>query len=243
MHKILTSTDVSDLSGASPEMGAAIAANANAKILLSDKQLSRAEGQLLESLLSPRKDVIISLQFPSGSGPFSVDLTQDRPVGLIVGVTGSGKSVAAMALAKQYLGTSAGDLVLVTSYAPAVGHVFGMSAKLWQECSEEHRDRCHLALIEGFRDVAKYNFPKGCLVIADEFRSRTEGLADLVNRVKECGAGLVILVQTFSDLIDVQSMLAPSVSFFAKSDSGQGKFWVLQSNESLMTADFTDLPL
>lgn len=70
-------------------------------------------------------------------------------------------------------------------------------AKIWQKCNDEHPDRIHLALIEGFRDVAKYNFPKGSLVIIDEFRARTEGLADLVNRVKDCGAVVVILVQTF----------------------------------------------
>lgn len=242
MNNINAATDVRDLVGASPEIGAAIVANTTTRILLSKEQLSQAEGQLVESLLNPRRDVLVSLKFPSLSGHFNVDLTEDRPVGLLVGVSGSGKSVAAMALAQQYLGESGGEVVLVTCYAPAVRHETDLGAKIWQKCNDEHPDRIHLALIEGFRDVAKYNFPKGSLVIVDEFRARTEGLADLVNRVKECGAVLVILVQTFSDLADVQTMLVPSVSFFAKSDRGRGKFWVVQSDGSLGNADFTGVP-
>ncbi|ELG7184026.1 TPA: hypothetical protein ACP3ZG_000559 [Pseudomonas aeruginosa] len=242
MNNINAATDVRDLVGASPEIGAAIVANTTTRILLSKEHLSQAEGQLVESLLNPRRDVLVSLKFPSLSGHFNVDLTEDRPVGLLVGVSGSGKSVAAMALAQQYLGESGGEVVLVTCYAPAVRHETDLGAKIWQKCNDEHPDRIHLALIEGFRDVAKYNFPKGSLVIVDEFRARTEGLADLVNRVKECGAVLVILVQTFSDLADVQTMLVPSVSFFAKSDRGRGKFWVVQSDGSLGNADFTGVP-
>ncbi|HBO5516204.1 TPA: AAA family ATPase [Pseudomonas aeruginosa] len=242
MSNIKGATDVRDLVGASYETGAAIVANATTRILLSKEQLSHAEGQLVESLLSPRRDVLVGLKFPTPSGNLNVHLTEDRPVGLLVGVSGSGKSVAAMVLARRHLEESAGEVVLVTCYAPAVDHETDMAAKIWQNCADEHPDRTHLALIKGFRGVAKYNFPKGSLVIVDEFRSRTEGLADLVNRVKECGAVVVILVQTFTDLVDVQSMLVPNVSFFAKSDSGRGKFWVVQSDASLGIVDFTEAP-